>query len=576
MKKYSLILLLFSILISCDKDDAEILSDNTKPQLFTPSIFDLNETSIENAVPIAINNFSSISDVSQGVVSRTWLLQEGSRYLLPTFERQDSLNLAPFIDPDLGLTNGNEVVHVLFQKEGETTVNLKNRFNKPVSFLGNDAVQKGNGLWELSTTIMYDVYANLNAEASVSNEDETEVFGILTASQNPSEDNTSGFTTVNIEAGSSLIFSDLTTIGRPDGRMWEFDGGTPQTGEEEKQLVTYNKLGNYTANITSIRNKRGNSLNAQEQTKTIPLIINVIPSTQPYIISGNAMSLNDDDGIAGTNIISFRVNGEIEPFTGAESNFTVNVKNVGFDQNFTVNSAKISSGDATVIELTLSQPILNSDTVTLSYNGDSITSIDSRTLTTFTGIPVDALNLNLFSNASNPSFENAVDNDRNVNSQGYNLFVGAGNNLDNARNADGSLFIDRSTEMSSDGNASLKFNAIMPFENGIGFLSLSNTILSNSAIPPGDYKLTFDVFIEDGSDFDAIFSVIQQGIPRTELAPFNAPGTGQWFTVERNFSNANTLDGNLIFNFRNQDNVGVVGRQVFYIDNLQIIDLEPR
>ncbi|GAA4238753.1 hypothetical protein GCM10022291_30450 [Postechiella marina] len=575
MKKYSLIILVLLAIVSCNIDDYDRLSEITKPELFTPSIYNLTETSINNAVPIAINSFSSVSDASQGVISRHWTIEEGSKYLLPTFTRKDSLNLEPFIDSDIGLSNWTEIVHVLFQKEGETTITLKNTFDKAVSFLGNDAVQNNDGLWELTTTLTYDVYAELNAEASVSNADNTEVLATLSSNQNPNKDNTNGFQTITIEAGSNLTFTDLSTIGRPSGRLWEFEGATPNSSEEEQQVVTFNRLGSYTVNLTTIRDKRGNSLHATEQTKTLPVIIEVIPSTQPYIISGEANAEIDGNDDAGTNIISFRVNGEIEPFNGGETDFTVNVVNTGFNQDFEVQSVNINNADPTIIELTLAQPILNSDTVTLSYNGTIIKSIDSRTLNTFSSISVNALNLNLMTNASNPSFENAVDNDRQVNAQGYNLFVGGGgNNLDNARNADNSLFLNRSTERSSDGNASLKFNAIMPMAPG--FVSLSNTILSNSAIPAGDYKLTFDVFIEDGSNFNAIFSVIQQGTPRTQLAPLNAPATGEWFTVERNFSNAGTLGGNLIFNFRNQDNNGITGRQTFYIDNIQIIAIEAR
>lgn len=576
MKKYILIISVLLATVSCEVDDYEKLSDFSKAELFTPSIYNLTETNIGNVVPISINDFSSISDASQGVISRTWTIEEGAHYLTSNFTRKDSLNLEPFIDTTLNLTNSDDIIHVLFQNQGETTVTLKNTFNKEVSFLGLNSVENENGLWDLTTTLTYDVYADLNTEATVSNTDETETYSTLTAAMTPSLDDTSGFDVITIEAGSSLTFTDATTIGRPSGRTWDFEGGTPDTSDEVKTVVAYNRLGDYTATLTSIRDKKGTNLNATKQTKVLPVIIKVIPSSQPFVISDNASALNDNNDTAGTNIISFSTNGEIETFSGAESDFTVNVVNGAFNETFTVTSAKISNSDATMIELTLDQPILNSDTVTLSYTGTSIKSIDSRTLEMFTDTPVQPLNLNMLTNASNPGFENASDNERHANAQGYTLFVGGGNSLDGAKNDDGSLFIARSTDMASEGTASLKFNAVLPFETGVGFVSLSNTLLSNSAIPAGDYKLTFDVFIEDGSDYNAIFNVIQQGNPRTELVPFDAPGTGQWFTVVREFNNSSTLGGNLIFNFRDQDNSGITGRQVFYIDNIQVISLENR
>ncbi|WP_346883795.1 hypothetical protein [uncultured Algibacter sp.] len=574
--KYSFILILIIALVACDKDDFEILSDNAKPQLFTPSIFNLNETSINNSVPIAINNFSSLSDVSQGVVSRVWTIEDGANYLLPVFERKDSLNLVPFINPNIGKSNGADVIHVYFQQPGETDVILRNTFNKPVSFFGTDAVQKGD-LWELTTTVTYDVFDKLNAEASVTNEDGTETFATLTSSQNPNSENTSGFNTVSIEAGSKLVFNDLTTIGRPEGRVWAFEGGTPATSTETTQAVSFNRLGIYTVNITTTRDRRGNSLNAEEQTKTIPLAITVIPSTQPYEIAGNAQAIDNGDDVQGTNIISFSVNGEVESFAGSEGDFTVNVTNTGFNQNFDVTSVNLNSSDATIVELILSEPIRNSDTVMLSYNGSTITSVDSRTLNAFSNVLVNAVNANLLSNASNPSFENSADRDRGANAQGYNLFIGgAGNNgdLNNIRNTDGTLFLDRSTERASKGDASLKFNAELPMD--VPFLSIANSLISNSNIPAGDYKLRFDVFIEDGSAFNGIFTAVTQGTPRGLLVPINAPGTGEWFPVERNFNAGSPLGGNLVLNFRNSDNVGITGRQVIYIDNLQIIDLEIR
>jgi hypothetical protein len=172
--------------------------------------------------------------------------------------------------------------------------------------------------------------------------------------------------------------------------------------------------------------------------------------------------------------------------------------------------------------------------------------------------------------------ESSVSNDRQVNTLGYNLFLGGGNDLNKAKNADGSLFLNRSTERASHGLASLKFNANMPFDNGIGFLSLSNTVLSNSNIPAGNYKLTFDLYFEPGSNFLGIFTNVQQGTPNTQTVPINAPGTGVWFTVERTFTAASNLGGNLVFNFRDADNPGITGRQVFYLDNIQILAVENR
>ena len=571
MKKYSILLLILFVIFGCQKDDGNFTAFS-KAQLFTPSLGQLNEITIADPIPIAINDFSSIADVSQGLKSRLWTIDNGVSYLKNTFTPEDSLNLASFIAGP-GRTSSAQNIFILFQETGLKDVKIKQIFNEEVSFLGQTTTQEGDG-WALETTLTYNVFGDLNAEASISNEDQSEVLGVLTASQNPNSSNTSGFQTITVEAGSILTFTDLTTIGNPDSRIWSFDGGSPEESEDGTVQVSYNRLGEFLVDITVTRDARGQALRAAEQTKTLPYIINVIPSTQPYVISGNGTAIDDGEAI-GTNNIQFRVNGELNSAAGTESDFVVNVVNGAFNNNITVNAAAISATDATIVELTLSQLIYNSDTVTISYSGTTITSVDMRTLDPFSDVVVDPFFRNVLQPASNPSFENAVDNDRNVNCQGYNLFVGGGgNDLANATNSDGVLQLNRSTERSSEGEASLKFDADMQL--AAGFLSLSNTIISNSVIQAGNHKLTFDVFVEDGSQFDAIFNRIIGGDPVNDTILFNTPATGEWFTVERPFSNVEALSGNIIFNFRNNDNVGITGRQTFYIDNLQVLVVENR
>ncbi|XMO85856.1 PKD domain-containing protein [Algibacter sp. AS12] len=575
MKKYNIILIAFLALFNCGpKDDFEPLSDLVVADLFTPSLNRVDETTINNIIPISVNDFSSLADLSQGVVSRSWSISPGTRFLKDTFQRKDSLNLEAFIDPELNSSNWRPTVHVLFQEPGEKIVTLNSFFPQPVSYLGKDAVQVED-LWRLSNSLTYDVYARLNAEASITNTTTSEEV-LLTAGQNPSATDTSGFTTLTLEAGTTLNFKDLSTIGRPDGRVWNFESGTPETSEDQEIDVLYNRPGEYSATITVNRNKKGKGLFFAEQTKTLPVIVKIIPSTQPFVISNNGMAVDDNNPTLGTNILSFPVNGIVETVGNSSANFTVDITNGSFTTSSSPSAVRISSSNGSVVELVLSEPIYNSDTVTISYNGTSIESIDQRTLEAFTNVSVDNLFTNFLTDVANPSMETSVANERNANTLGYGLFVGGGNNLDNAKNTDGSLFIDRSTERSSDGNASLKFNANMPFDNGIGFLSLSNTLLSNSNIPAGDYMLTFDMYIENGSDFEGIFQVIQQGEPRTQTVSINAPNTDEWFTVKREFTAGSALGGNLIFNFRDSDNPSISGRQVFYLDNLQIIGVEKR
>ncbi|OEJ99041.1 hypothetical protein A8C32_07645 [Flavivirga aquatica] len=563
MKKYSLILLALFTILSCEKDDFEKISDFSKPQLFTPSINELNETSITNEIPIAINDFSSISDVSQGLVSRTWTIDEGVFYLDSEFKREDSLNLAPFIDKNLGRANSAQTIHALFTTPGVKEITLKQSFNSPVNFLGKDAVQEGD-LWVLENIFTYNVFEDLNAEASISNADGSVELGKLTASQNPDKANSSSFETITIEAGTSLTFTDLSTVGQPTGRVWNFEGGNPATSANDVEIVSFNRLGDYTVDITTTRDRQAGSLRAAEQTKTIPLLIKVIPSTQPLIISGNAVA-TDDSPVLGTNIINFSINGELEPFVGAEDEFIVNVTNTGFNANLAVVSAKVSRKDATVVELILEEPIYNTDTVTLSYNGTTITSIDTRELNTFDNVIVDPLRKNFLQSASNPSFETASSNPIIALLFGHRTFGGR-------QNPDNTYIYSRSTERSSDGGASVKVHALFPLAGGPG---LTNTILGSSNAPAGSYTFTFDVFIEETSTINGVFVAFANS--DNTVVDLTGVTKGEWVTVETERVFTDNVGGNLNFVIRNGDNGTVpAGYQTFYIDNLKLIINEMR
>ncbi|KZS38849.1 hypothetical protein AWE51_14810 [Aquimarina aggregata] len=572
MKRYIyLILILLIAFLGCNKDDGNF-TEFSKPELFTPALGTITEETINNPIPIAINDFSSIADVSRGVISRFWRIDTGMSFLSERFTPADSLNLNQFI---IGEGGNSSNVFFLFKTAGLKAVNLRQVFDREVSFLGQTAIQEGSD-WVLNTTFTYNVFDNLNPEAIIFNQDGTIELGRLNANQDPNQDNISSFETITIEAGSSLNFVDNTTTGNPDGRLWGFAEGSPSESTEESVNVSYNRLGEYLIDITSTRDSKGNTLNAASRTKTLPYIIKVVPSSQPFIAT-NATVIDDGGTLGeGSSVIELGVNGELEDFLGVESSFTVNAVNGGFNQNIPINSAVVSSTDATTIQLTLAEQVYNTDTITISYDGAiPITSVDTRTLNTFTSLTVNPAIINVLQPASNPSFEVGVSNDRLGNSQGYNLFVGGGgNNLDNAKNTDGSLQINRSTEQSSEGNASMKFDAEMPLT--AGFLSYSNTIISNSDIPSGEFILAYDIYIEGGSTFNNIFNRIVGATPANQLMPLDSSITDEWFTVERQFILTNPLSGNIVFNFRNNDNTGITGRQTFYLDNIRILVVENR
>lgn len=564
MKKIKIItyILCTVLLWNCDDD----YKDYTAPDQLSDAAW-LIGTNSNSQLPYSINANTHISflDLSQGTVSHEWQIQDGNHYLKEGFGINDSLPL--YINNEVGLTIDTPKAHVFFRNSGTNTVRLLNKFSEPVTynFSGGsmEAVQEGN-LWVIDTTFNFDVFATIKPAFKVL-QNGTEILNI-TEDNMPSIGDISTWPTVDVEAATTLTFVDMTTVGRPNARSWRYPDGTPtQTGGETANVKFY-RLGTFTGEMRSFRIAPNPTANV---TKLIPIKVNVIPSSQPFVFSGN---LKEDE----TEKISFQVNGESLSFSGQEANFTVNVMNTasGFNQNIPVQQAQVSSDDATFIDLTLTQPIYNSDQITISYNNASngIVSADSRVLQSFNNESVGMyFGNNILPSNGWASFETSGGGVNNAfASNQYFIPGGQGNGQF------GDLIWERVTTNSVDGAASMRYKlpntGSIPTVNLFGF-----SFAKPNGIPAGTYKISYKVFKEN-STLNAFRMDFGNPVTDTKIFDISSINNNQWVEVSKTITFSSPLPTNYRTTLRilAVNNPGVSGEQLVYFDDLSLIELEPR
>lgn len=572
MNNIKLLTLFASLLfiVSCEEEYAEY----TPPQddfADVSWLVGLNP-SVGAEAQFSINSDTQISffNLAQGAVSSQWTIQEGNNFLKEGFKANDSLPL--FIDENAGLTSTNGKAHILFRTNEENKVTLINKFNEPVSSNMSDTYEDNvlentyeeDGLFVYETTFLFDVFAHLNPAFSILN-DGVEVLNI-TEEDMPSMDDEANWPVVEIEAATALTFVDNSSVGRPNGGTWFIQDGVPsQTGAAQDANIKFYRLGTF--NVGRFRSLRVAPLPTSNTEKLIPLKVKVVKSSQPFEFDG---VLKEDEN----EVISFRVNGEVKPFSGAEGNFTVHVTNPnGFDQNIPVASARVSDDNSIFIELTLSAPIYNSDTITVSYDGSgNITSADDRVLGLFDLEPVVMkFGGNILAERNHASFEEPSGAANRA--FALNYFTGKNNIV-------GDRYIyERVTTKASDGFGSMKYSTVAadPVPN-VNLWSFGLGKVRD--IPAGTYLLTYDIFIEPGTTLKTFRTEFNKPAFSRQIWDIENTPRGEWVRIG-NFAKIDgdiTTTSNLRFTFRPHidENAGVTGDQLLYIDNLQFIEVEVR
>ncbi|NIJ44533.1 hypothetical protein FHR24_000972 [Wenyingzhuangia heitensis] len=332
-----------------------------------------------------IYDYMTFADLSLGEVKHAWTIQTGNAFLKGPIERVPN-NIESLIINDGDTVSNAKTVSVLFRKSGLQKVRLYNEFRDSVAFRGHRngedyemaSVQVGNK-WVIDTTFVVKVYDTIIAELEVRQD------GVVV--------NHKSTDTIYVEAGGSLNFIDKTTIGEPTGRNFFVRRPTVEGDPNSGQNVAYSaaedatmllkKLGVFEGGITA--NRTGETTPGDSDTYVFPAPIKVIPSTQPFQLTGNVIELENET-------IRIPFNGEFVEATGKESFFEVKVNGVVFD----IESVTVNEADATFLDIKLVEPIYRPDVITVTMKeGSGLVSTDTREPITFTDETVQMHNVNL-------------------------------------------------------------------------------------------------------------------------------------------------------------------------------------
>ncbi|WP_044202133.1 carbohydrate binding domain-containing protein [Echinicola pacifica] len=333
----------------------------------------------------SVGEFESFSDLSQGAVEHSWTIQSGNYFLKGPISKSDTI-LTEFIINEGDTLSGDKTIHVLFQEPGIQYVRLVNKFRDSVAFRGLDTVSaKWDGeYWVMDTSFMVDVYDKIKA------------LGIMKYN---SEVIDRGPDTLYVEAGTQVEFVDMSEQGRPNTRNWQIRNLSTKlyvaNSPDSVAMIPFNKLGVYQAFLTSSRT--GETIPPGSDRDTIPNPIKVIPSSQPFELTGDIVELEDQT-------IRMSFNGEFEPFSGGTELFTVMVNGQAFD----VASVVPAASNPTKLDLKLTQEIYRPDVITVSFAGGELLSLDERSPGAFMDIPVKMHTANIL-NSVTYGFEDGGD-----------------------------------------------------------------------------------------------------------------------------------------------------------------------
>lgn len=521
MKKYIIIILLLSVVyVGCEKDDSF-----DAPNSFSDVGWYFSDT--EGNLAVSIDNYITFSDLSQGVLSHEWTIDEGSYYLKHPIQRKDSV----FDDKIIGTgTTTDKTVSVLFKKSGLQNVRLNNSFKDSVTFRGviNDGKDRVfipskeiDGKWVIDTTFVVDVYAKIVSKVRIEQD------GIVLNHESPTD-------TIFVEAGASVQLFDDSTVGRTDNWVWTI--GTEKNNDQNATMVL-KKLGVFNGSLAMSR--RGQGVPGDYEFYKIPAPFKVIPSSQPFVVIPEDIKELEDQ------TIQIPYNGEFAPFTNHESFFTVNVNGTPFS----IASVEINEDDATILEIKLDDTIYRSDSITVTYDGNgTFESTDTRTPQAFTD-----LNVSMFQHeAVKFDFE---DGGANWTAHAINLAT---------------TTISPSTEQAASGSYSLKVDATAS-GNWSAFENLTDQYSLKAGVK---YQYEYKIYKLPGAVINMNGPWITQG-GQTKMQFWNnvvkdAP-ENTWVTVNPNGTFTTPADGN-DFEIYIRHN----GKGVLYFDDIRVMEVDQR
>ena len=387
-------IVLLTIFVNCDGSEYETPPPFTDLSITTTSGAGADRES-------EVNRFFSFSDLSAGVLYREWRIPANTFFLQgPIPNNLD--NHDAYIKEPIENVSGDKTVHVMFKKgDSDTRIGYYAEFEDSTSFIYNayfdpvlgetveDTIKTvfTNGKWIAEHYFSLDVYDTVVAKPEIRRLDGTVIDFLNTPS-------------VTLTFGEKLIFEDLSNFveennARPEYTRWRLHTIEPnredernvvnrvirREGDLERRIIdtiTFLGVGEYRMELLA-RRERTENLRQSQDTIDIPTIFNVVSVDEDLVVDGNAVEQDDDRIFIPTNfLLSALTSNPIDDFTFEVDGVIIPIESV--------------STESSRIVLTLDVPLEPTDsgkTVTVSYNGTSITSRDERQLQAFSNLPVE-------------------------------------------------------------------------------------------------------------------------------------------------------------------------------------------
>jgi hypothetical protein len=400
---YALSLLL--LIIACNNNEYEVPSEEIS-DLYILTSAGVNTTNMRTEV----NNFFTLSDISQGTLERKWTINEGDFFLegplpnrLPSYDDY-IINVGDTVSED-------QTVHVMFKKgDSLTEVKYYGVFKDSTEFEFNsyydpliaasvpDTIRtvKVQDKWIAEYTFLVDVYDTVVATPELRLLDETIIDHKNTAS-------------MTVEFGDQIIIEDLSAMlidnnARPqttkfrmhtlevneDDRTGYTVGNFEREGDFTRRIIdtlTFSKLGEYQLELTATR-ARDEDLAASSDVYDVPMLFNIVPLGEDLVLDTSIKAVEelDDDRVL------IPISSRLKAVEGnVASDFTVKVDGVVIATN-NVTIGSYNSGNGGLLYLNLETPLVPADAtkvVTVSYTGNTIVSLDDRVLQPFTDEPIE-------------------------------------------------------------------------------------------------------------------------------------------------------------------------------------------
>lgn len=510
---------------------------------------------------IMVDTFLTFINKSVGSKSHEWIIEEGNGFLKKGFNVEDDLR-QQIVE---GLSSDNDTVNILFGKVGISSVILRTVYDKPVSLEDGSlrAIQdESTGDWVITKKFEVSVYGGLEPK-----------FKITNATTGETIDENSESTIWTIEAGQKIKVEDLTETDRPDARTWNIDGSSEKISTEENAEFTFAVPGEYSG-FTFVAKRTQPAAVAIEATKNIPLKVIVKKSEKPFTIQSASISSEANNQIVIEADGAFK-NENLEQ---AVAYFTLTVNGVDGNpvENLAVSEINVLADGN--LALVLSDRIYEGETLKLSYNGDKLTSVDERTLSSFDNAEVvnsitdtSVLPLNEGKNVN--SFEGGTGFWLTNEWWAANFFYGEKVGVNGV--------VQGSSEQACEGSRSLKISYLettsIPEENKTTQMQIMYSKANYSpTIPAGNYKFCFNIFITSDSNNNIKsknfwFYYGTDGNASTKIADFSFNQTrDEWVKLSGKISLDDEIQKfslKLTVPSCNALQSGVV----FYIDNIQLI-----